>query len=107
MPISPPSPKPEGATTPATSPKERTLPRFEICSTRPEFRSDTSASPEARKAIPQGTSRLWAMTPVTFGLGVAVADGDTEGVRAELAGVCAELGDLSDGRPSGEELDAL
>ena len=47
------------------------------------------------------------MTPVNFGLGLAVADGDAEGVPAELAEVCAGLGDPSDGRPSGEELDAL
>src|SRR5215212_3261939 len=93
MPISPPSPEPEGVTTPVMSPTVLTLPRFEIRSTRPEFRSDTSPSPEARKAIPQGTSRLSAITPVTFGFGVAVADGDADGgVRAELAEVCAELG---------------
>src|SRR5215213_1819237 len=107
IPISPPSPKPEGETTPATSPTELTLPRFEIRTIRPEFRSETSASPELRKAIPQGTSRLSAMMPVTFGLGAAVRDGDAEGVRAELAEVGAGLGIPCDGSSSGEELDAL
>ncbi|HKH82666.1 MAG TPA: hypothetical protein VKA25_03165 [Gemmatimonadales bacterium] len=83
------------------------MPRFEIRSTRPEFRSETSASPELRKAIPQGTSRLSAMMPVTFGLGAAVRDGDAEGVREELAERGAGLGVPFDGSSSGEELDAL
>src|SRR5215212_8705765 len=107
IPISPPSPKPEGVTTPATSPTELTLPLFEIRTTRPEFRSETSASPELRKAIPQGTSRLSAMMPVTFGLGVAVRDGEADGVRAEPTEVGAGLGVPFDGSSSGEELDAL
>src|SRR5829696_9242625 len=107
MPISPPSPKPEGAMTPATSPTDLTLPRFEIRTIRPEFRSETSASPELRNAIPQGTSRLSAMMPVTFGMGAAIRDGDAEGVRAELAEVGAGLGVPCDGSSSGEELDAL
>ena len=49
------------------------------------------------------------MVPVIFGLGVAAADGDGEGdgVRTELAEVCGELGVLSDGISSGEELDPL
>jgi hypothetical protein len=47
------------------------------------------------------------MLPVTFGLGVAGADAVGEGVRDELAEVCARLGVASDGISSGEEVDAL
>jgi hypothetical protein len=47
------------------------------------------------------------MVPVIFGLGVAGADGDGDGVRTELAEVCGGLGVPADGTSSGEELDAL
>jgi hypothetical protein len=71
------------------------------------LRSETSASPEARKAIPQGTSRFSAKVPVILGLGVAGVDRDGEGVRAVLAEVCAGRGVPLDGLSSDGELDAL
>ena len=45
-------PDPDGASTPETSPSRVTLPFGVICSSRPELRSETSASPERGRRSP-------------------------------------------------------
>ena len=68
-----------------------------IFSSRPELRSETSAAPDFKKAIPHGTSRSSAMTPATLGLGAPVFDGRGVGLGvADSLGAAATVY-----RPSG------
>jgi hypothetical protein len=70
-----------------------------------ELRSLTRASPEARKAIPHGTSRLSATVPASLGRGGPVGVGLAEGVGLGVAlglGVADGLdGALLDGAGAG------
>jgi len=68
---------------------ELALPRLEIRIIRPESRSDTSASPDLRKAIPHGTLRFLATVPAILGLGGFVVEDDWDG----LALVWVAVGD--------------
>src|SRR3954452_15543992 len=69
IPSRPPSPIPVAAATPATSPSRVTLPFGVMRTRRARSRSETSASPLAKKAMPHGTFRSSAIVPATFGVG--------------------------------------
>ena len=84
MPSRPPSPIPEGAATPVTSPSVVTLPPAVTRRIRPVLRSLSRASPEARNAIPHGTSRLSATVPASFGRGGPVGRPLGVGLRPGL-----------------------
>ena len=87
MPSNPPSPIPDGASTPETVPSRVTLPSPVIFSSRPELRSETSAAPDLRNAIPHGTSRSSAMTPAALGFGGPDSDGRVVGLGVVGLGV--------------------
>ena len=67
IPSRPPSPLPVAGATPRTSPSRVTFPFGVTRSSRARSRSETSASPLAKKAIPHGTSRSSATVPVELG----------------------------------------
>lgn len=89
MPSRPPSPIPVGGTTPETVPRVVFLPLGVTRMILALLRSETRASPLARKISPHGTSKSSAMTSPSFGFGTPVADGLGVGVAepAELADV--------------------
>jgi hypothetical protein len=84
-----------------------TLPRGVTRRIRPVLRSLISASPEARKTIPQGTSRLSATVPASRGRGGPVGVGLALGVGLGVALPLGEADGLDGGVLDGAGVEAL